>query len=474
MKGSQDGNVPNLPGGNAPGTYGRQRSQWRAVVRLVFAIRERMARTSTRHRLHLPRLHHRQLTGMEGYEMNTELFGSDDYANACADCGQNFTEAGTIVSSGAVCPDCADDYVSCRRCDEMTHTDYIGGYNRDGNAICDACHARDYTYCVSCEVSVRDGYYNVIADACNRCASELGSDCESCGEWVSFDWGYSNSRGYFCEYCYREESPEGIHEYHAGAPWGIEFISQETADSDELREYVSSAVHFGVEFEMEGYSSDVAAITSVSEMNHDAHAELDSSVEGIEFISQPATLEAWRGRYGARMAEYLRGFRGEGFTAGAADCGAHVHVSRTAFADDSHLARFATFFVHNPEFVTELSGRDSVEQWASVEKYRAGALRDEVKGRFGDRYRAVNLRNSATVEIRIFAGTDEFAETLGQIEFISALVEFTRELPISAIMSGALLADNFTAWIADNRAQFPNAVALMITRTELGRGELAA
>lgn len=406
--------------------------------------------------------------------MNTQLFTADDYANTCADCGQNFTDAGTVVSSGTVCPDCADDYVTCHRCEEMTHTDSISGHNRDGDAICDACHDLHYLYCETCNVSVAYGYYNGAADACNRCASEIGSDCDSCGEWISFDYGYSNNSGYFCEYCYREEAPDGVHEYHAGAPWGIEFISEPNGIPDEVREYVSSAVHFGVEFEMEGYSGDVAAITSVSEMNHDAHAELDSSVEGIEFISQPATLDAWRGQYGARMAEYLRGFRGEGLTASTPDCGAHVHVSRTAFDNDSHLARFATFFVHNPEFITELSGRDSVEQWASVEKYRAGALRDEVKGRFGARYRAVNLRNSATVEIRIFAGTDEFAETLGQIEFISALVEFTRDLPISAIMSGALLADNFVAWLADNRAQFPNAVALMITRTELGRGELAA
>ena len=406
--------------------------------------------------------------------MNAELFSTDEFVNACTDCGEGFEGGGLPIPSGVACPTCADDYVSCHRCDEVTHSDQIGGHNRDGNPICDACHDSHYCYCSACDVSVGVDFYNYSASVCNRCASEIGADCESCGDWTSFDYGCSNNRGYFCEYCYSDESPEGVHEYHAGAPWGIEFISQESADSDELREYVSSAVHFGVEFEMEGYSSEVAAITSVSEMNHDAHAELDSSVEGIEFISQPATLDAWRGQYGARMSEYLRGFRGEGFTANTPNCGAHVHVSRTAFADDSHLARFATFFVHNPEFITELSGRDSVEQWASVEKYRAGALRDEVKGRFGNRYRAVNLRNSATVEIRIFAGTDEFAETLGQIEFVSALVEFTKELPISAIMSGALLADNFVAWLADNRAQFAHAVALMVTRTEVGRVELAA
>jgi hypothetical protein len=405
--------------------------------------------------------------------MNGHLFGDNDYANTCADCGENFTEAGTVVSSGTVCPDCADNYFTCHRCEEMTHDNALGGTNRSGDSICEGCHGDYYLYCDLCNVSVGRDYYEHGADACNRCASEIGTSCDACGDWVSFDYVLSNRRGSFCEYCYSEESPDGVHEYHSGAPWGIEFISQNSADGDEIREYVSGAVHFGVEFEMEGSSEDVSVITSVSEMNHDGHAELDSSVEGIEFISQPATLDAWRGRYGARMSEYLRGFRGEGFTANTYDCGAHVHVSRTAFADDSHLARFATFFVHNPEFITELSGRDSVEQWASVSKYRAGALRDEVKGRIGDRYRAVNLRNSATVEIRIFTGTDEFTETLGQIEFISALVDFTRDLPISAIISGALLADSFVAWLADNRAQFPSAVALIASRTELGE-ELAA
>jgi len=142
--------------------------------------------------------------------------------------------------------------------------------------------------------------------------------------------------------------------------------------------------------------------------------------------------------------------------------GAHVHVSRVAFADDNHLARFAIFGTHNAEYMRALSGRTSGERYAHLDKYqsRTRQFRNAIKRRQDDRSRWCNLTNRETVEVRLFAGSNTFDDYLAHIEWIAALIEYTKDLTANDCLYGALLSQSFTQWLADSTYQRAHKLAL--------------
>ena len=401
--------------------------------------------------------------------------------NTCKDCNEIVSDE-LFDSSTDQCAGCSDNFFTCRRCDTPHHDDYLGGWNRNELPLCQGCWDSHYTYCHSCAVGVSDIYFNTDADMCDRCASDAGTNCEYCGDWNHYDYLLANRSGEnLCEYCYsgRNESLEGVRPYHAGAPWGLTFRDGNISKSAIP---VAGVAYFGVEIEMEGSGGeDVSGIIYDCESHQDAHAEQDSSLdEGLELITQPATLAAWQGEFGQRIAGYVARLNAEGFTADSLHAGQHVHVSRGAFSDARHIARFASYFHLNKSHAVQISGRGRVASYAHLDGYGKGNLHSLAKngrtsGSWGwngnPRTSAVNLTNPNTIEIRLWGGTDDGTRTLGQVEFVAALMEYTRDLVISDVIAGALLADNFLTWLglSENWERFPNAYALINARCDLTR-----
>lgn len=360
---------------------------------------------------------------------------------------------------------------SCRVCDDPIAWDDINFRNRDGIAICDPCHSDNYYYCDSCDVSVSANHWNHYTDICQRCTNDNYTSCVDCGELTHDDYVYYSEWGSDprCESCHMDyECGEGsripnVVGYHEGAPWDMQFhhIGGHSANPDGL-------TYFGVELESEYVSHEIGDTIGELMSAHIGHAETDGSLnEGIEFITQPATLMAWRDSFGDSIREYMSKVQQFGGTFEADTCGAHVHVSRTVFDNDTHLFRFVTFMRHNESFIRAISGRagSSLEQWAKVNRYHSGELRREVKRQSGDRYRAVNLNNASTVEVRVFAGSNDFADILGSIELLSAIIEYVRDLTISDVNIGALFADSFIAWLMDAElCDYDHARSLVATR----------
>jgi len=328
--------------------------------------------------------------------------------------------------------------------------------NRDGIAICDDCHADKYYCCDYCSVSVFPDYYNSEVEECDNCVRERYYSCTDCGYLVHGDWAYYSEHddNFRCESCHDEhvmeydfdDRIEHVFEYHAGAYWGLMFH-----DGDGYNATPTHNAYYGVELECEGINGAISETLEVMMNDRIGHAERDGSLDdGIEFITQPATLEAWRNRFGIAIYGYMDMAKSHGANFGHNTCGAHVHVSRTAFTSDSHLMRFVTFMRHNEQFIEAVSGRSDMNRWSKLNQYGKGELAREVKRKSGDRYRAVNLNNDKTVEIRAFAGSNSFADILGSVEFIDSLIKYTADLTISDINIGALLADSFIAWLTDS------------------------
>lgn len=360
---------------------------------------------------------------------------------------------------------------TCRTCETDIPTDDIVWRNRDDVAICHDCHDDYWYYCGSCSVSVRHEHYDTYLDMCNACVRDEYTECADCGVlcrngYDLYWWEYDDTAR--CESCYyeheRESSLAYVYNYHEGAPWGINFHTSYGIGDDS-----AGLTYFGIELEHEGASNDLVPYIESLHDKRIAHAESDSSLDnGVELITQPATLMAWRGGFGELIRDYMLKATNVGANFGSSTCGAHVHVSRSAFIDDNHLARVAVFMTHNPDHVAQISGRAYLDQWAKATPYR-GALRRAVKNNLGDRYRAVNLNNRATVEFRLFAGSNDYADIIGSIEYVNALIEYTRDLKVSDITIGALLADSFIAWLNDLEiADYPSARALVARRCSQG------
>jgi hypothetical protein len=123
-----------------------------------------------------------------------------------------------------------------------------------------------------------------------------------------------------------------------------------------------------------------------------------------------------------------------------------------------------------------LAGRNS-ERWAnfaSQPKERFKGI-DLKPGRDrGTRYVPVNLRNTHTVEVRIFRGTIRPKRILANLELVAGAVEYTRNLKTGDVASGALQYRSLVTWLNERSATYPHICELLAdskTLLRLERGD---
>lgn len=194
--------------------------------------------------------------------------------------------------------------------------------------------------------------------------------------------------------------------------------------------------HFGVELEIDsgGQDSGKASKLLAAANDHDPHLYIktDGSLDdGLELVTYPMTLD-----YHLHQMPWeavLQTARSLGYYSHrAGTCGLHVHISRTAFGiteqeQEASIARLVYFVEH---FWTELlrfSRRTprQVERWAA--RYGAKLTPEDTKKHLknlhSNRYMAVNLTNTHTVEIRIFRGTLKLNTLLATLQFVNHLCD---------------------------------------------------
>ena len=206
------------------------------------------------------------------------------------------------------------------------------------------------------------------------------------------------------------------------------------------------------------------AVAAASPRGH-WFAQQDSSVDGPEFASQPATLAYWRsiaGPVGSFMRTLIHG--GLRSHDGTLSCSMHVNIGADAFGSADHLARFLRLATGNPRWTTKLAQRThaQVASWASFGEYpdNASCVRlasDYV--RHGTAYTshasAVNLGNYGRIEFRVPRGTLRLDRFMAKLEWVAAMVEYTRDAA-SRPVAGA-----FTPWVLARRDAYPEFVAFL-------------
>ena len=347
-----------------------------------------------------------------GYGL-TEVWCSEcveDDAGVCDRCGDLYasdTCTGVHTTSRrwaeGYCPDCAEDHATrCDVCGEYWDNNHIAEYEiygRGYNEVCEECR-EDFYFCEDCDNLVDgddvveiDGYFY----------------CPDCAEQYTVIQGYGHT---YANQFYRMNG-----EPDTGLYLGIELETECDGDPNiaagTLKRFIG------------GERQDIKQDGSLN--------------DGFEIATQPMTPRYHiESGYWRDVVKVLRDYNCRSHDPGT--CGLHIHISRDYFDNQSQICTLDRLIqTHSTEWI-RFSRREggSADRWCNIETdYDLGIKPNDpdyvkrekwvsCKSR-GDRYKALNLTNSRTVEVRLWRGTLKLQTLLATIEATAGLAILAKE-----------------------------------------------
>ena len=266
----------------------------------------------------------------------------------------------------------------CNICGDCFHTDE-SCYGPDDDSLCQHCYEEHTVYCEECDRQV----------------------------WMDDSTYCDRHDRYVCDGCYSNMCRFIVNYYDKRA----NNFPSETTDR----------MKFGIELEVESsYDRDDDA-ESVMEVMGEKYitCKEDASLgcEGFEIVTRPDSMSVHRRQFAKLFSSdvfgHLRSWETEG------RCGMHVHVTRSVLTE-LQIGKMLCFLnlPYNERFVSYIAGRRSGSYCHRKERKVTDAKRHRERGS------ALNLRNSNTVEFRIFKGTLLDTSFYKNLEFVEALVAY--------------------------------------------------
>lgn len=256
-----------------------------------------------------------------------------------------------------------------------------------------------------------------------------------------------------------EEMPEDILDWNSD-PLGYHtgFLQTNAESARNMSDFDKEAImYLGLEVEVErGPNADEDVHRQVNRaMSNFVITKSDGSLDnGFEIVTVPATYAYHKGGADGKSSPW------EGFFAGPAKqlrawstdtCGLHIHVSRMALKP-LQLAKIAAFIYRdeNHEFIKDIAGRGHTNYARHNEdapKKPVDILRAST-----EKYVALNIGRSTTIEFRLFRGNVRRSGLMRSIEFVVSLCQFANETSLTKID-----ATDFAGWMQSDyaRSQFP-------------------
>ena len=313
----------------------------------------------------------------------------------CAHCGQVID--GSISDKYSyVCKDCTKIYVqTCDSCGETNYGFPVKYAKADGKTLCRSCASGQTYFCATCgEIHlISNGYYSQKGDSYRKWCNE------TCFENFSLD----NT-----EILSYDDKPDPV------------FYGEE----DEL--------HFGVELECDDGDDVDECVYDLSSISGKHICKYDGSLnDGLELVTQPMTLKYHMYKYpwydiSQTILDY--GFRSDQ----ASTCGMHIHVDKCYFEDSQRAAVELSYIIN--KFISQLinfSRRfDSQMSWCKVMHVDEDSLRnyrDTYVDMDVERYRAINVQNSYTIEFRLWKGTLNVKTIMATLQMTQVLCDIVKE-----------------------------------------------
>jgi len=276
-----------------------------------------------------------------------------------------------------------------------------------------------------------------------------------------------------CNLCYSSNKKSitrnSIRAYHSNPSLQYHYVNKnnEIKSLNEIGN-LKNELLVGIECEIEArehinqYDEKATAWTIAHESSNLFWTCRDGSVSrGFEVISHPSTFDVFRkldlNQILLRHRKDYRGFY-------SSNCGIHIHVNRSAFDGETHLFRFLSFINKNVKFSKVIGQRRGTGgDWCQYSSNDVDRCKSEIVSKykrkdkrpvrpFSDRYKAVNLMNSATIEVRIFKSNLDEQGFRKNLDFVESLFYFTQQ-------SGNVNFNDlskYCSYIAKNQKSYPN------------------
>lgn len=345
---------------------------------------------------------------------------SDEYVPAIW--GHHYIEDGDeIITYDDIRHGLTDDYEICEECGDIYHTDDMTD-TRDGR-VCIGCLDNNYLYSDVMGEYIHEDECVWVGDECmtDSYREDNYTQCDCCGEW--FDDGYEGCEsddGYdLCDSCADDYRLENGSVYYKDSG----YIRCYHPDID-LHFYGNGPKFLGCEYEVQGGGCCSNIAENIFGDYREFYCSSDSSLdEGFEAITHPCSPDYLLSNIDWEEITKRLGRNDYDYEEGA---GFHIHISREHFKSQSHIGKLIKFFSENYQTMMEFGNRD----WDNADSYAKPTKFDDddkfidiYNATRDDRYHAVNVWPSATVEIRLFNTTYRPEVIRSYIQFVDIITD---------------------------------------------------
>jgi hypothetical protein len=328
-----------------------------------------------------------------------------------------------------------DDCRCCDGCGEVNHSD---AFNRSSD-FCESClESGDYVYCHDIEAYryIDDCYYDEEND-------EYTAEARDTGPVYSYN---TDVLSVLAQVAFVKTKRK--------------LLSQWSADTRTYSHLDAPVMGVELEVDSRGQSRGDIADELICNTNFGDYGicKGDSTVTGPELVTLPADLQSHRELYHwDRWCEVLRPIARGHF---ASSAGLHIHINKRAFSPLDR-GKFVAFMndEKNAPFLSMIAQRDIHNSYCSptAAHKNIGAMG---KAAYTDKFRPAHI-TGATVEVRIFRSSLLHERILKNLEFCDALLHF-----VKVTSARGLHADNFTAYVQENKTAYPELLSFISNRIE--------
>lgn len=336
--------------------------------------------------------------------------------------GHRYVEDGDeIITYDDIRKGLTDDYEICEECGDIYHTDNMTD-TRDGR-ICTSCLDNSYMWS-----DVMNQY--IHEDECVWVGDEVMTynyrednytQCDCCGEWYDqSEEGCTSDDGYdLCDSCTDDYRLENGLVYYKDSGY-----IQEYHPDIELHFYGNGPKYLGCEYEVQGGGCNSNIAENIFGDYREFYCSRDGSLnEGFEAITHPCSPSHMLSNIDWETIVDELDKNGYDDTEGA---GFHIHISREHFKSQSHIGKLIRFFSDNYQELVNFGNRtwDTANKWAEPTDYdEDDKFIDIYSNAKGERYSAVNVWPSETVEIRLFGCTYRPEVIRSYIQFVDIITD---------------------------------------------------